>query len=138
VKFGEIRQPQSERYLLVPRHSSERRAFIPIGYLSSNVICGDANFAIPNATHYHFGILCSTMHNAWMRAVCGRIKSDYRYSNIIVYNNFPWPEPTDKQQTAIETSAQGVLDARAKFQNPGRPLRSPEHAAGTGQGPSGT
>lgn len=113
--FGEIRQPESKSYLLVPRHSSERRSFIPVGYLSTDVICGDANFAIPDATCYHFGVFCSTMHNAWMRAVCGRIKSDYRYSNTIVYNNFPWPEPTEKQQAAIEASAQKVLDVRASY-----------------------
>jgi hypothetical protein len=81
-----------EGYLLIPRHSSEIRAFIPIGFISSDNLSGDANLIIPNATLYHFGILSSTMHNAWMRAVCGRLKSDYRYSAGIVYNNFPWPE----------------------------------------------
>jgi len=112
--FGEIRQPKGA-YLLVPAHSSENRLYIPVGYMSSEVICGNANFAIPNASIYHFGVFSSIMHNAWMRVVCGRIKSDYRYSAGIVYNNFPWPEPTEKQQTAIEAAAQGVLDARAKF-----------------------
>lgn len=112
--FGEVRQP-SEPYLLVPAHSSENRNYIPIGYMTPDVICGNANFAIPNATLYHFGILSSTMHNAWMRSVCGRLESRYRYSAGIVYNNFPWPEPSDKQQAAIETAAQTVLDARAKF-----------------------
>jgi len=139
-------------FLVVPKVSSERRAFIPIGFMTPETFCSDLVFIIPNATLYHFGILSSTMHNAWMRAVCGRLKSDYRYSAGIVYNNFPWPEPTDKQQAAIEAAAQAVLDARAKFQKPtplspplsggrglhsGRPLRPPDHAAGTGQGPSG-
>jgi hypothetical protein len=112
--FGEIRQP-TDTYLLVPAHSSEIRLFIPIGYMPPDVICGNANFAIPNATPFHFGILCSTMHNAWTRSVCGRIKSDYRYSAGIVYNNFPWPEPTEPQRAAIEAAAQTVLDARTKF-----------------------
>ena len=112
--FGEVRQP-SAPYLLVPAHSSENRNYIPIGYMTPDVICGNANFAIPNATLYHFGILSSTMHNAWMRSVCGRLESRYRYSAGIVYNNFPWPEPSDKQQAAIEVAAQTVLDARAKF-----------------------
>ncbi len=89
--FGEDRQPDSG-YLLVPRVSSENRAFIPIGFMSTNTVASDASLTVPNATLYHFGILCSTMHNAWMRAVCGRMKSDYRYSAGIVYNNFPWPE----------------------------------------------
>ena len=112
--FGEIRQPKGA-YLLVPAHSSENRLYIPVGYMSSEVICGNANFAIPNAGIYHFGVFSSIMHNAWMRVVCGRIKSDYRYSAGIVYNNFPWPDPTDKQKATIEAAAQGVLDARAKF-----------------------
>jgi|CXWL01.1.fsa_nt_gi hypothetical protein len=112
--FGEIRQTD-QPYLLIPRISSENRQFIPIGYFSPNVICGDANLLIPNAALYHFGILTSTMHNAWMRTVCGRLESRYRYSATIVYNNFPWPEPTDKQIQTIETASQAVLDARALF-----------------------
>ncbi len=83
--------------------------------MPSNIVSGDANLIIPNAALYHFGVLSSTMHNSWMRAVCGRIKSDYRYSNSIVYNNFPWSETTDKQRATIETAAQTVLDVRAKF-----------------------
>ena len=114
--FAEIRQPES-MYLLVPAHSSENRRFIPVGYMHPDVICGNGNFAIPYAGIYHFGIFSSTMHNAWMRAVCGRLKSDYRYSAGIVYNNFPWPEPTSKQQSAIEEAAQKVLDARANYPN---------------------
>ena len=110
--FGEVRQPQS-RYLLIPLHSSENRDFIPIGCFGPEVICGNANSMLPDATPYHFGMLCSSMHNAWMRTVCGRIKSDYRYSNTIVYNNYPWPQAsTDKQRLAIETAAKAVLDAR--------------------------
>jgi hypothetical protein len=102
-------------YLIVPKVSSERRAFIPIGFMGPETLCSDLVFIIAYATLYHFGTLSSTMHNAWMRAVCGRLKSDYRYSAGIVYNNFPWPEPTDEQRSAIEAAAQGVLDARAKY-----------------------
>jgi hypothetical protein len=119
--FGEVRMSAS-KYLVIPKVSSENRFFIPIGYLDAEVICGDKLFFIPNATLFHFGILTSHMHNAWMRAVCGRLESRYSYSNTIVYNNFPWPVETqciasllataDKRQTAIETAAQAVLDAR--------------------------
>jgi hypothetical protein len=100
-------------YLLVPSVSSERRKFVPIGFLPAEVFASNLVLTIPNATPYHFAILNSAMHNAWMRAVCGRLKSDYRYSASIVYNNFPWPEPTDKQRAAIEAAAQAILDARA-------------------------
>lgn len=89
--FQKNRQPKTN-YLLVPAHSSENRAYIPIGYMPSDVICGNGNFTIPNASLFHFGALTSTMHMAWVRAVCGRLKSDFRYSAGIVYNNFPWPE----------------------------------------------
>ncbi|NLN00434.1 MAG: class I SAM-dependent DNA methyltransferase [Lentisphaerae bacterium] len=88
--FGEIRQPTT-RYLAIPKTSSERRAFIPIAFLGPDVIASTEIFTIPDATLYHFGILTSTMHMAWMRQVCGRLKSDYRYSAGLVYNNFPWP-----------------------------------------------
>lgn len=111
--FGEVRQPTAGRYLLVPRHSSESRTFIPIGYLGADVVAGDANMIVPGAVLWHFGVLTSTMHMAWVRTVCGRIKSDYRYSAGIVYNNFPWPDPTDRQRETIEAAAQAVLDARA-------------------------
>ena len=113
--FGEIRHPVSGQYLLIPRVSSERRSFIPIAILSADVVSTDANLIIPHATLYHFGVLSSTLHMAWVRAVCGRLESRYRYSAGIVYNNFPWPEPTDPQHQAIATAAQGVLDARARF-----------------------
>lgn len=113
--FAEIRQSKSN-YLLVPRHSSENRTYIPVGYFDSNVICGDANFQIPNASLYDFGIFTSNMHMVWTKTVCGRIKSDYRYSNTIVYNNFPWPEnPSVKHRQAIDAAAQAVLDARTQF-----------------------
>jgi len=102
-------------YLVIPEVSSERRIFVPIGFIQPDTLSSNLVKIIPNATLYHFGILTSTMHNAWMRTVCGRLKSDYRYSVGIVYNNFPWPEPADKQQKAIETAAQAVLDARTKF-----------------------
>ena len=110
--FTEDRQPNAD-YILVPRHSSEKRVYIPMGFISKNVICGDANLLIPNATTYDFGILTSVLHMAWMRVICGRIKSDYRYSADIVYNNFPWPEATEEQKQKISDFAQRVLDARA-------------------------
>ena len=111
--FGEIRQPDSGNYLLIPRVSSENRQYIPIGFLPHEVIASDATIIVPDATLYHFGILTSSVHNAWMRVVCGRLKSDYRYSINIVYNNFPWPNPIDAQKAKIEKTAQAVLDARA-------------------------
>ncbi|PKM47070.1 MAG: SAM-dependent methyltransferase [Gammaproteobacteria bacterium HGW-Gammaproteobacteria-1] len=100
-------------YLVLPEVSSERRPFIPIGYEQPETFASNLVKIVPDATLFHFGILTSTMHNAWMRTVSGRLKSDYRYSVSIVYNNFPWPTPSDKQRTAIEAAAQGVLDARA-------------------------
>ena len=89
--FQKIRQPDSD-YLAIPRVSSERRSYIPVAFAASNLIAGETLQTILNATLYHFGILQSTMHMAWMRSVCGRLKSDYRYSAGIVYNNFPWPQ----------------------------------------------
>ena len=114
TRFMEIRQPKTE-YILLPSHSSENRKYIPIGFVDPDIICGNANLLIPNATLYHFGILTSNVHMAWVRAVCGRIKSDYRYSNDIVYNNFPWPTPNDEQKAKIEKTAQAILDARALY-----------------------
>ncbi len=111
MHFQEDRQPDTE-YLIVPRHSSEDRQYIPIGYMSPDVICGDSNQMIPNASLYHLGVLESSVHMAWVSVVCGRIKSDYRYSNEIVYNNFPWPTPTDAQRKKIEQTAQAILDTR--------------------------
>jgi type II restriction/modification system DNA methylase subunit YeeA len=111
--FQKIRQPQSN-YLLIPSVSSENRQFIPVGYLPPETIVSNLVYSLPNATLYDFGMLSSTMHNAWMRTTCGRLKSDYRYSNTIVYNNYPWPQkPSDKHRIAVEAAAQGVLDARA-------------------------
>lgn len=112
--FGEIRQPETN-YLIIPRHSSENRKYIPVGYINKDTICGDANMLIADASLFTFGIMCSNVHNAWMRATCGRIKSDYRYSNSIVYNNFPYCTPTDEQKTKIEKTAQAILDARALY-----------------------
>jgi hypothetical protein len=104
------------RYLLIPRHSSETRKYIPMGFMSPADLSGDANLISANATLYHFGVVQSAMHMAWVRNVCGRIKSDFRYSKDIVYNNFPWPQLSeDKARAAIEAAAQGVLDARAQF-----------------------
>jgi hypothetical protein len=115
TEFERIRQTD-QPYLLIPSVSSENRKYIPIGYIQPDVIASNLVFMLPNATLYHFGILCSTMHNDWMRFTCGRLESRYRYSNTIVYNNYPWPdEPTDKQRAAIEAAAQAVLDARAQF-----------------------
>lgn len=103
-------------YLIIPKVSSERRLYIPIGFESPHTLASDLVFVARDVSPYHFGVLHSLMHNAWMRTVCGRLKSDYRYSAGIVYNNFPWPEnPSEKQKQAIETAAQIVLDARAQF-----------------------
>ncbi len=112
--FGEIRQPDTN-YLIIPRHSSENRKYIPVGYVNKDIICGDANMLIADASLFTFGIMCSNVHNAWMRATCGRIKSDYRYSNSIVYNNFPYCTPTDEQKAKIEKTAQAILNARALY-----------------------
>lgn len=112
--FGENRQPKTD-YLLVPSTSSERRKYIPIGFIPSDVISNNANLVVPNATLYEFGIMTSNVHMAWVRAVCGRLKSDYRYSVKLVYNNFPWPTPTDEQKAKIEQTAQTILDARALY-----------------------
>ena len=112
--FAQIAHPYTD-YLIVPRVSSENRKYIPIGFLDRNSIASDAVQIIPNATLYHFGILTSNVHMAWMRTVAGRLKSDYRYSKELVYNTFPWPKPNDKQKTDIEAAAQGVLDAREKY-----------------------
>lgn len=101
-------------FLVVPRVSSERRKYIPIGFYDSEYIPGDTVMIVPNASIYHFGILTSRMHMAWMRTVAGRLKSDYRYSKDIVYNNFVWPDATEQQRTNIEQLAQVVLDARAQ------------------------
>ena len=112
--FTEIRQPESN-YLLVPRVSSESRNYTPIGFLSPEVIASDATMTIANAELYHFGILSSAIHTAWARQVAGRLKSDIRYSAKLVYNNFPWPNPTAEQKAKIEECAQAVMSARSQF-----------------------
>lgn len=109
--FTEIRQPNSD-YLAVPEVSSERRVYIPIAFLPERTIASNLLYTVPNATVFDFGVITSLMHMAWVRTICGRLKSDYRYSAGIVYNNFPWPDPTPKQRAAIETAAQAVLDQR--------------------------
>ena len=120
-KFAEIptlfpsRRNCTTEYIAIPKVSSENRRYIPIDFLNPEIIAGDNLFQMPNASLYHFGVLTSNVHNAWMRAVCGRLKSDYRYSNTIVYNNFPWCTPTDAQKAAIEQTAHGILDARSRF-----------------------
>jgi hypothetical protein len=115
--FGEDRQPNKD-YILIPRHSSENRKYIPLGFFNSNYIASDSCLFVENATPYYFGILMSQMHITWVKHICGRIKSDYRYSNELVYNNFPWPEnPSDKQIATIEEKALKVLNTRAEFLN---------------------
>ncbi len=102
-------------YIIIPKVSSEKRRYVPMGFMSPDVLSSDLVFLVPDATLYHFGILESNVHMAWMRVVCGRLKSDYRYSKDIVYNNFPWPTPTEEQKTKIEQTAQAILDARALY-----------------------
>ena len=113
--FGENRQPDTD-YILIPRVSSENRKYIPMGFFSSKYIIGDTCLFVPKGSLYHFGVLTSLMHMAWVKYVCGRLKSDFRYSNEMVYNNYPWPEkPSDKQKDIIEKAAQKVLNAREQF-----------------------
>ncbi len=111
--FRETKNPDTA--IVIPRHSSESRRYIPFGFIGKEMILTDAAMCIPDAGVYEFGVLTSNVHMAWVRAVCGRIKSDYRYSKDIVYNNFPWPTPTDAQKAKIEETAQAILDARAKY-----------------------
>ncbi|MGD0517352.1 MAG: DNA methyltransferase [Thermoguttaceae bacterium] len=113
--FGEIRQPIT-KYLIIPKVSSERRIYLPIGFVAPCVIANGSALVVPEASVYDFGVISSTMHMAWMRQVCGRMKSDYQYSVSVVYNNYPWPEAvTAKQRARVEAAAQAVLDARAKY-----------------------
>ena len=102
-------------YVAIPEVSSERRTYVPLAFMPPETLCSNLMKLIPDATLYHFGVLSSTMHMAWLRAVGGRLKSDFRYSNTLVYNNFPWPDPSEAQTAAIEAAAQAVLDARAAF-----------------------
>jgi len=113
--FGENRQP-TVPYLAIPKTSSERRFYIPMAILSSEIVASTELFTLSNPTMWDFGVLTSAMHMAWVRTVCGRLKSDYRYSATLVYNNFPWPQSvTDRQRAAVETAAQAVLDARDQY-----------------------
>lgn len=108
-------QLNPETFIIIPSTSSEQRRYVPMGFLTAETIPTNAVLIIPDATLFHFGVLESNVHMAWMRAVCGRLKSDYRYSKDIVYNNFPWPNPTDEQKAKIEQTAQAILDARALY-----------------------
>ena len=108
--------PQTDNnYLCIPEVSSERRRYIPIGFMDKSVIASNKLLIVPNANLYHFGVLTSNVHMAWTRVVCGRLKSDYQYSGAVVYNNFPWPNPTEEQKAKIEQTAQAILDARALY-----------------------
>jgi len=118
--FMQVSQPRSGNYILVPRVSSERRTYVPMGFFGHETICSDANMFIPNGTLYEFGILSSLLHNDWMRLVAGRLKSDYRYSSSVVYNPFPWPDVTELQRQQIEHLAEEVILTREEF--PGRTL----------------
>lgn len=111
--FRETNNPKSA--IVIPCHSSENRRYVPMGFIDDSIIVTNAMLFIPNAKLYHFGILTSNVHMSWMRAVCGRLKSDYRYSKDVVYNNFPWPTPTKEQKAKIEQTAQAILDARALY-----------------------
>ena len=113
--FAQITQPDDTDWLIVPRVSSERRRYVPIGFMTSNEISSDAVQIVPSATLYHFGILTSNVHMAWMRMVCGRLEMRYRYSKELVYNTFPWPEVSEEQREKIEKTAQAILDARKLF-----------------------
>ena len=106
---------QYSPYIAIPKVSSQNRRYIPMDYLEGEIIPGDKLFTMPSATSYEFGILMSNVHMAWTRAVCGRLKSDYSYSNMIVYNNFPWPSPTNDQKEKIRKTAQAILNARALY-----------------------
>ena len=112
--FAEIRQP-SDYYMAIPEVSGERRKYVPIGFMEPDIICSNKIQLIPLATKYHFGILTSIVNMAWLRVVCGRLGMSYDYSAKIVYNNLPWPNPTEEQIKKIESTAQMVLDARALF-----------------------
>ena len=112
--FDEVRECPSD-YVAIPKVSSENRRYIPIDYLSKDIIPGDSIFMMPDSSLYHFGILTSSVHMAWMRAVCGRLEMRYRYSNTVVYNNFPWAESTETQREKISQTAQAILDARALY-----------------------
>ena len=115
-KFHYENMPENN-FLVIPQTSSGRRKYIPMGYIDKDTMCSDSVHITSNADLFHFGILTSNVHMAWMRVVCGRLKSDYRYSKDIVYNNFPWPNPTKDQRQKIEQTAKMILDSRNKYQN---------------------
>ena len=114
TRFHVENMPKGQ-YIVIPEVSSQRRRYVPMGFFTPNIFCSNLVKIIPDATLYHFGVLTSNVHMAWMRVVCGRLKSDYRYSKDIVYNNFPWPEPSTQQRQKIEQTAQAILDARALY-----------------------
>ena len=114
TRFHVTNMPKGS-YIVIPQVSSERRRYIPIGYMDDGVLCSDKVRIMPGGTLYHFGILTSNVHMAWMRTICCRLKSDYSYTVNDVYNNFPWPTPTDAQKAKIEETAQAILDARALY-----------------------
>ena len=116
TRFHVENMPDST-YVVIPEVSSERRRYIPMGFMTPDNLASNLVKVVPDATLYHFGVLTSNVHMAWVRAVCGRLKSDYRYSKDVVYNNFPWPTPTDAQKAKIEQTAQAILDARALYPN---------------------
>lgn len=104
-------------YIVIPEVSSEKRKYVPMGFMTPDILCSNLVKIVPDVTLYHFGVLISNVHMAWMRAVCGRLEMRYRYSKDIVYNNFPWPAPTDEQKAKIEQTAQAILDARNLYPN---------------------
>lgn len=114
--FTEIRQP-NENYILIPRVSSEKRKYIPMGFVSPEIICSDANLMIPEAEMWHFGILTSSVHMIWMRTVCGRLESRYRYSAKLVYNNFVWMQMHFIDYAKLILAAKKVLKARENYPN---------------------
>ena len=114
TRFHVENMPETN-YILIPKVSSENRRYVPMGFLTPDVLCSDLVFIVPNASLYHFGVLTSNVHMAWMRAVAGRLEMRYRYSKDIVYNNFPWCNPTEEQKAKIEKTAQMILDARAMY-----------------------
>jgi hypothetical protein len=117
--FGEIRQPATD-YLLIPGVSSENRRYIPLGFMSADVIASNLVYCFEGADEWHFGVLSSAMHMSWVATVCGRLKSDYRYSNKLVYNNFPWPSDDieERRRNAVRNAARAVLEARRPFLRP--------------------
>lgn len=115
--FFTITQPEEGNMLVCPQVSSGRRKYVPFGFFSSDIIASDKLLIMPNANLFIFGIMMSNVHNSWVRAFAGRLKSDFTYSVNIVYNNFPWPNPTDEQKSRIEATAQAILDARSLYPN---------------------